>query len=114
VLAVAAGAAIAVESYAVDGLMTMTGYVYDADGNRVAKGTITSMSCDPTQNGFETSGNETDEVLNQSGQPVTETTMSGTGNMVWAYTNVYANGALFATYDTQGLHFLLNDWLGTR
>jgi len=92
----------------------MTGYIYDADGNRVAKGTITTWSCDPTKNGFESSGNETDYVLNQSGQTVTETVMGDTGAMQWNYTNVYANGVLFATYDAQGLHFLLNDWLGTR
>jgi hypothetical protein len=27
-------------------------YLYDAGGTRVAKGTITSWSCDPTTNGF--------------------------------------------------------------
>ena len=33
---------------------TMTGYLYDAEGNRVAKGTIhTWGSCDPAANGFE-------------------------------------------------------------
>jgi YD repeat-containing protein len=30
-----------------------TGYLYDAAGNRVAKGTITSWSCDMTSNGFQ-------------------------------------------------------------
>lgn len=97
-----------------EGGSVMTGYVYDADGNRVAKGPITSWSCDPTTNGFESSGNETNYVLNQSGQIVTETTLDGSGNAQWVYTNVYANGSLFATYNAQGLHFLLNDWLGTR
>jgi|GEM_PF-1432028 len=110
----AEGRICAVKGAAVDGISAMVGYVYDADGNRVAKGPITSWSCDPTTNGFESSAYETDYVLNQSGQTVTETTKSDTGVMQWNFTNVYANGVLFATYDAQGLHFLLNDWLGTR
>ncbi len=98
----------------------MTGYVYDASGNRVAKGPITmSTSCDPTTNGFEGSGQESDYIQNQSGQTVTKTTMGSNGAMQWDYTNVYADGQLFATYDSSlegnaGLYFLLNDWLGTR
>jgi len=110
----AEGRICAVQGAAVDGISAMVGYIYDADGNRVAKGPITSWSCDPTTNGFESSAYETDYVLNQSGQTVTETTKSDTGVMQWNFTNVYANGVLFATYDAQGLHFLLNDWLGTR
>ena len=27
---------------------------------------------------------------------------------------MYADGVLFTTYNAQGMHFLLNDWLGTR
>ena len=99
---------------AVEAAGMKTGYVYDADGNRVAKGPITKWSCDPTTNGFESSGQESDYILDRSGQPVTETTMGSGGTMTWNYTNVYANGQLFATYDAQGLHFQLNDWLGTR
>ncbi len=70
-------------------------------------------SCDPTTNGFEGSGQESDYITNQSGEVVTKTTMDE-GVMTWDYTNVYADGQLFATYDAQGLHFQLNDWLGTR
>jgi hypothetical protein len=77
----AEGRGCAVKGAPVDGISAMTGYVYDADGNRVAKGTITQWSCDPTTNGFETSGNETDYVLNQSGQTVTETVMGDTATM---------------------------------
>jgi RHS repeat-associated protein len=33
---------------------------------------------------------------------------------VWQHTNVTAGGSLIATYDTTGLHFYLNDALGTR
>lgn len=31
---------------------SMLGYLYDAEGHRVAKGTITTLSCDITTNGF--------------------------------------------------------------
>jgi RHS repeat-associated protein len=34
--------------------------------------------------------------------------------MAWQHTNVYAAGKLFATYDSDGLHFYFNDVLGTR
>ena len=41
--------------------------------------------------------------------------MTVAGNtMKWQHTNVYAAGTLLATYDTNGLHFYLNDPLGTR
>jgi hypothetical protein len=35
--------------------MDSLGYIYDAEGTRVAKGTITSLSCDPAINGFQDS-----------------------------------------------------------
>jgi RHS repeat-associated protein len=34
--------------------------------------------------------------------------------MAWQHTNVYSAGTLLATYDSNGLHFYLNDPLGTR
>ena len=79
----------------------------------MAKGPITTMSCDPTTNGFAGSGQESDYIRDPAGQPVTKATMDE-GVMTWNYTNVYADGKLFATYDGQGLHFQLDDWLGTR
>lgn len=97
----------------------MTGYVYDAEGNRIAKGTLTSLSCDMTltngtpNNGFMLTNTY---ILGASGEQLTET--DGQGN--WTHTNVYAAGSLIATYDadsrsgTQPLHFQLADWLGTR
>jgi RHS repeat-associated protein len=93
----------------------MTGYLYDADGIRVAKGTITSMSCDPSSNGFvsATNVNETDYILGVDGEQVTELDEVN-GTMTWAHTNVWAGGQLLGTYDTQGLHYYLNDWLGNR
>jgi RHS repeat-associated protein len=95
----------------------MTGYLYDADGTRVAKRYITNWSagCDTTQNGFTPTSAY---VLGPGNEQLTETN----GNGVWKHTNVYAAGALIATYDSQPgntsnpnpLHFQLADWLGTR
>jgi RHS repeat-associated protein len=119
----AEGRVCAVQSTSMPGVTVTTGYLYDADGNRVAKGTITSMSCDPTKNGFQFTENY---VLGVGGE---ELTMLD-GNNNWQRTNVYAAGKLIGTYDllanpsyTQGgsqpaqvawLHFHLGDHLGTR
>jgi len=46
-----------------------TGYIYDAEGNRVAKGAITTMSCDPSANGFTT---QADYVRDQAGHQLSE------------------------------------------
>jgi RHS repeat-associated protein len=89
----------------------VTGYVYNAEGERVEKGSITSMSCDPTTNGFRP---QNDYILGLGGEQLTEMTANSDGVMAWQNTNVYAAGALMATYDAEGLHFLLNDMLGTR
>jgi RHS repeat-associated protein len=92
-------------------MTVMTGYIYDADGNRVAKGAITTWgSCDPTVNGFTT---QADYVRDQAGNSMSTFTLAG-GNPVLTSTNVYANGALIATDDTNETHFYLTDWLGTR
>lgn len=85
----------------------MTGYLYDAEGQRVAKGTLSSFSCDLATNGFQMSN---EYVAGPDGQPLTE--FDGQGN--WLHTNAYAGGQLVATYDTKGVHFHLSDWLGTR
>jgi RHS repeat-associated protein len=89
----------------------MTGYIYDADGRRVAKGAIRAMSCDPAVNGFIPTN---DYILGPSGEQVTEMAMGANNTMAWQHTNVYAAGTLLATYDNNGLHFYLNDPLGTR
>ena len=73
------------------------------------------MSCDPGVNGFATTN---DYVLGLGGEQVAEWAMNGNG-MAWQHTNVWAAGKLIATYDgggagTYGLHFYLNDPLGTR
>lgn len=100
---------------------TMTQYIYDADGNRVAKGSISSFSCDITSNGFHPT---TVYVLGTGGgqlSELTNTSSSQTPSWQFAHTNVYAVGQQIATYDadlsgqTEGnLYFHLSDWLGTR
>lgn len=98
----------------VGGMTVMTGYLYDADGTRVAKGTITSMSCDPTVNGFQTNS---DYVIGPGGEQLTEMGSDGKGGMTWAHSNVWAAGQLIASFDkddTAGPHYMLNDWLGSR
>jgi RHS repeat-associated protein len=88
-----------------------TQYVYDAEGQRVAKGSATSLSCAaPTSaNGF-TASNQ--YLLNLGGAQVTE--LNGTGTAL--HTNAWAGGKLLATYDfaNSGLHYALTDWLGTK
>jgi len=105
----AEGRICAVANSPVPGMTTMTEYIYDAEGNRVAKGTITNWSagCDTTQNGFTVSNSY---VLGPSNEQLTET--DGNGN--WKHTNVYAAGMLIATYNPSGLYFHLSDWLGNR
>lgn len=94
----------------------MTGYLYDADGNRVAKGPISTFSCDTSSNGFGTTGSDTLYILGPSGEQLTEMTWSG-GVAQFAATNVSAAGQLIASYSPNGsqvaLNFQLRDWLGT-
>lgn len=80
----------------------------------MAKGSITSMSCDPTVNGFQTNS---DYIIGPGGEQLTEMGSDGKGGMTWAHTNVWAAGQLMATFDkddTAGPHYMLNDWLGSR
>ena len=105
------GRICAVSAEGVSGAPQLTGYIYNAQGQRIAKGNITAWSCDPTVNGFKPMS---DYVLGLSGEQVTEMGMDASGVMAWQHTNVYALGQLIATYDNDGLHFYLNDPLGTR
>jgi RHS repeat-associated protein len=112
----AEGRICAVASTPVASMTTYTGYLYDADGTRVAKGTITKWSCDPSSNGFMTIN---DFVLGLGGEQVTEmgidtTAGSSATTLAWQHTNVWAGGKLLGTYDKTGLHFYLDDPLGTR
>jgi RHS repeat-associated protein len=87
-----------------------TGYIYDAEGVRVAKGNITNWgSCDPAVNG---AANHLTNIyaLGPNNEQFTET--NGSGN--WQHTNVWGGGKPLATYDSVGLHFYIDDPLGSR
>jgi len=84
----------------------MTGYIYDASGHRVAKGTITSMTCDPSSNGFVPTNVY---MLGSDGETMTEVDGGS-----WVNTHVRGGGEELATYDNRGAHFQVHDWLGTR
>lgn len=88
-----------------------TQYLYDAAGNRVAKGSLSNPSagCDTTANGFQLT---VLYGLGASGYAVTEL-RSESGVLTWHHTNV-RSGDLFATYDGTGVHFQLTDWLGSK
>lgn len=97
----------------------MYGYLYNAEGVRVAKGTITTFNCNTASNGFQLTASY---ILDPNNQQLTEMSWSG-GTAQWAHSNVFAAGQLIATYsvdpnpsdDQPGiLNFLLADWLGTR
>ncbi len=91
---------------------SMIGYLYGADGTRVAKGSISSMSCDPTVNHFTTIS---DYILGPSNEQLTELDMDqNQGVMAWQHTNIWAGGKLLGTYDADGTHFYFDDPLGTR
>ncbi|WP_263408413.1 RHS repeat-associated core domain-containing protein [Terriglobus tenax] len=98
----------------------MLQYIYDAEGRRVAKGTITSWSCDLGSNGFIQTAAYID---GPGGEQMTEMDVAAGGSMTWKHTNVFAAGKLIATYQNDNggtspaagnLHFALNDWLGTK
>jgi RHS repeat-associated protein len=103
----AEGRICALQSGTVDGIPLLTGYIYDAEGQRVAKGTITSWSCDPKTSGFQLTESY---VLGPDGEELTM--LNGSGN--WQRTNVFGGGKQLATYDSNGLHFQVTDPLGTR
>jgi RHS repeat-associated protein len=84
----------------------LTQYIYDAEGRRVAKGSVTSFSCDMTSNGFSPSSSY---ALDLEGNQITET--DGAGN--WVHTNVFTENGLLATYNDAGVHFQISDWLRT-
>ena len=87
-----------------------TGYIYDAAGTRVAKGSLTSFSCNFAANGFTLT---TSWVLGPGGEQVTEYAVSG-GTSNWQHTNAFAGGKLQVTYHDTGTYFYLGDWLGTK
>ncbi len=88
----------------------VTGYLYNAEGARVVKGSMSSFACPSSASSFTLVTAQ--YLLDQGGNQVTELNTSS-GSMAWAHTNIWAGG-LDATYDTKGLHFHLSDPLGTR
>ncbi len=97
---------------ALSGPQGMIGYQYDADGNRIGKGTVTTIAtCDITANGYTPI---TDYVLDQAGAQMTEMAISGTQS-TFVHSNVTGSGALLVTFDsTYATHYYLNDALGSR
>ncbi|MGO9317041.1 MAG: RHS repeat-associated core domain-containing protein [Terracidiphilus sp.] len=93
---------------------SLTGYLYDAGGTRVAKGSLTSFSCNFAANGFTPTASY---VLGPGGEQVTEYAVSGpAGNYAntWQHTNAFSGGKIQATYHDTGTYFYLGDWLGTK
>jgi RHS repeat-associated protein len=99
----------------------LTGYFYDAAGTRVAKGSLTSFSCNFAANGFKPT---TSYVLGAGGEQLTELSVSGApGNYTsaWTHTNAFSGGHITATYawsntahTSTDTYFYLADWLGTK
>jgi len=87
----------------------ITGYIYDASGIRVAKGSMASFSCNFASSNFTTG---TSWVLGPGGEQVTEYSVSG-GTSTWVHTNVFKGGLLASYHDTD-TYFALTDWLGTK
>jgi YD repeat-containing protein len=88
-----------------------TQYLYDAEGRRVGKGSMTSLACNaPTSaNGFTLTNMY---LVNGAAEQVTE--LNGSG--VLQHANLWVGGKLLATYDfAEGdLHLALTDPLGTK
>jgi RHS repeat-associated protein len=105
----AEGRLCAEASYPISGGAVMTQYLYDAEGRRVAKGTLQTMSCDSTSNGFILTAQY---LPGPAGEQETEIAPNGSA----VHTNVYEAGSLIATYgtDSPNPRFQLTDWLGTR
>lgn len=90
---------------------SVTEYVYDAEGRRVAKGSLpswpTACVAPTSANGFTLTASY---VLGLGGEQVSELNGSGT----WQHTNIFANGKLLATYHDSDTYFAFTDWLGSK
>jgi RHS repeat-associated protein len=82
------------------------GYLYDANGNRIAKGTLSSFSCILASNGFALTNSY---VVGADSQQLTEFQGSTA-----VHTNVFGGGTLLATYANSQTYFTFTDWLGTK
>ena len=94
----------------ISGGLAMTGYIYNAEGNRVSKGSINSWSCDLSINGY---SSLIDYVLGSAGETLSEVGYGLNAARTWQRTFVYTDNKLIATYDPNGLHYRLTDWLGS-
>ena len=114
-------------------LMGERHFNYDAAGTRlhpmdedlslgtpecIAKGSLTSFSCNFATNGFAAT---TSWVLgpgpSSNSEQVTEYAVTGAPGSyasTWKHTNVFANGGLLATYTGSDTIFALEDWLGSK
>jgi RHS repeat-associated protein len=100
---------------------TITQYIYDAEGARIGKGTLsaapggyTATCAPPLGAGFTLTARY---LVDLAGDQVTELTEQGLPTPQteqWAHSNVWAAGRLTATYDTLGVHYSLTDPLGTK
>ena len=97
------GRLCAVQGYA----GAMTQYVYDADGFRFAKGTISSFNCNSTTNGFAVTSIYSTAI---NGDQMAEFDATDYAR----HANVFANGRLLATFVGSNRYFAFNDWLGTK
>jgi RHS repeat-associated protein len=104
-------------------LGTMTQYIYDAEGNRAAKGTLNW-----TTSQFETAATTpgatcptptsptftltTQWVTGFGGEQLSEL-QQGTNN-TWAHSNFFFGSGLHVTYLASDTQFDLTDWLGTK
>jgi RHS repeat-associated protein len=84
-----------------------TQYLYDAEGNRVAKGSINTLSCNLSNNAFTLSKSY---IYGAKGELLTEMGANG----AWDHSNVYADGRLLATYRDSNTYFAFADWLGSK
>jgi len=91
----------------------LTGYVYDAAGIRVAKGGLTSFTCNFAASGGNGFAVNTSWTLGPGGEQIGEFAVSA-GSSTWTHSNVFAAGKLLATYNSTGTYYDLTDWLGTK
>jgi YD repeat-containing protein len=90
-------------------------YVYDAEGNRIAKGNITPQGtpnptvslCSPLKNSFSITQAY---AIGLNGEELENYTPGQT----WHNTNVYNGGTLIATYAGNYMSIPMTDWQGTR
>lgn len=103
---------------------SVTQYVYDAEGARVAEGTLSAAYSQPkvtcTPYSQETNPNQGPVfslakrfLVDVTGEQVTELNESPSSE-TWTHSSIFVAGRLTATYNTSGIHFALADPLGSK